>query len=61
MNTKILVPGSKEHIDLWSAINEYVISCDGDPGRLVQGNVFRQNCVVEIERCVQNIINKTTK
>ncbi len=37
---------------LWAAINKYVQSCGGDPGKHVYCNENRMSCVVEIEKLV---------
>lgn len=51
--------GEMEYDDevlLYEAINEYVVSCGGDPSRHVYGNTARQKAVSRINGIVERIV-----
>jgi len=45
------------HIELWKAINKYVKTCGGDPGKKTV-SVKRELAVVEIEKLVEKLQEK---
>lgn len=50
---------TKIQVDLWDAINEYVVACGGRPDARVYGNSRRQLAVVEVERVVSDALMST--
>lgn len=38
----------KFEVDLWDAINRYVVACGGDPSSHVHGNTARMQAVAEV-------------
>lgn len=40
---------------LWDAINEYTVSCRGNPEKYVYGNTSRMNAVVKIENIIREL------
>jgi hypothetical protein len=45
----------QEKVALWDAINQYVVSCGGDPSTHVYGNTTRMRAVVTVESIVGGI------
>jgi hypothetical protein len=43
----------KYKVELWAAINDYVVACGGDPAARVYGNVARMDAVVQVETWVE--------
>ena len=43
---------SPDKVALWDAINRYVETCGGDPGKRCYGNYERMETVAEIEKIV---------
>lgn len=52
---ELITKESTVKVDIWEAINRYVVACGGDPSRHVYGNTSRQRAVVEVERIIQSL------
>lgn len=42
-------------VDLWDAINRYVVACGGDPGSHVYGNTARMQAVADVSKIVDRV------
>ncbi len=51
-------PCMRWQTELWDAINRYVTSCGGDPGRHVYGNDARMNAVADVNEAVRRAANE---
>lgn len=51
--------GSPQHVELWDAINRYVVTCGGDPSRHVYGNTPRMTAVSNIETALRALVGST--
>ena len=48
-------PMSPEHAALWDAINQYVVTCHGDPAKHVYGNTPRMKAVCAVEDALRAV------
>ncbi len=51
------MPTHPMKVALWDAVNRYVISCKGDPGKHVQGNTSRMKAVTEVESALCAVVD----
>lgn len=51
------MPAHPMKVALWDAINRYVISCKGDPGKRVQGNTSRMKAVTAVESALGAVVD----
>ena len=52
---------SREKVQLWNWINEYVVTCGGDPSDTRHARKRREAAVVQIEQTVQEIVDRCSE
>lgn len=49
---------ARERLQLWNWVNEYVVTCGGDPSDLRYARKRREEAVVQVEQTVHEIVER---